>query len=129
MVPRIPTGSEGTRSRLGLLAEEAVARYLAERGFDIVARNLRLGRLELDVVARKDDLIAVVEVRFRGPTAWTTGFGSIDAKKRLRVRRAGERLWQRRFKNDPSVTRLRVDAASVTLGDGDPLVEYAEAAF
>jgi putative endonuclease len=117
------------RSLLGARAEEAVASYLASRGFSIVARNLRLGRLEIDVVARRDDLVAVVEVRARGRTAWTTGFGSIDGRKRQRIRRAGERLWQRRYKNDASVRRLRFDAASVTFGEDGPVVEYAEAAF
>ena len=79
-----------------------------------MAQNLRLGKLELDVVARQGPLIVVVEVRTRGAGAWTTAFGSIDSAKRRRIRRAGERLWQRRYKNDASVERLRFDAASVS---------------
>jgi Holliday junction resolvase-like predicted endonuclease len=72
----------------------------------------------------------VVEVRTRGETAWTTGFGSIGSVKRQRIRRAGERLWQRRYKHDASVNRLRFDAASVTFTmQGSAIVEYAEAAF
>jgi Holliday junction resolvase-like predicted endonuclease len=85
--------------------------------------------LELDVVARRGPLVVIVEVRSRGPGAWTTGFGSLDAAKRQRIRRAGERLWQRRYRNDESVERLRFDAASVTVGPDGPTVEYAEAAF
>jgi hypothetical protein len=68
-------------------------------------------------------------VRTRGATAWTTGLGSIDKKKRLLVRRAGERLWQRRYKHDPSVERLRFDAASVRLDASPPSIEYVMAAF
>lgn len=117
------------RQAVGAAAEEAVARYLAVRGFDVVARNLRLGRLELDIVARRGPLVVVVEVRHRGEGAWTSGFGSLDAKKRQRIRRAGERLWQRRFSGDTSVERLRFDAASVTFEDGVPVVDYADAAF
>jgi putative endonuclease len=111
-------------------AEAAVAAYLERRGFAIVARNLRLGHLELDVIARQGALIVVVEVRTRGPGAWTTAFGSIDSAKRRRIRRAGERLWQRRYKNDASVERMRFDAASVSFGpDAEVHVEYVEAAF
>jgi putative endonuclease len=111
-------------------AEAAVAAYLVQHGFAVVAQNLRLGRLELDVVARRGPLIVVVEVRTRGAGAWTTAFGSIDSAKRKRIRRAGERLWQRRYKNDASVERMRFDAASVTFDEmGNPQVEYAEAAF
>ncbi len=75
-------------------------------------------------------MIVVVEVRTRGSGAWTTGFGSIDSKKRLRIRRAGERLWLRRYKNDPSAARLRSDAASVKSdADGKATIEYVPAAF
>jgi putative endonuclease len=81
------------------------------------------------VVARLDTVVAVVEVRTRGATSWTTAFGSVDRKKQLRLRRAGERLWQRRYKHDPSVERLRFDVASVRLDTDPPSVEYAVAAF
>lgn len=117
------------RSEAGARAERAVARYLEERGYDIVAMNLRVGRLELDVVARQGGLIVVVEVRTRGSGSWTSGFGSIDGKKKQRVRRAGERLWQRRYRHDPSAERLRFDAASVRFEHGRAIVEYAAAAF
>lgn len=90
---------------------------------------MRLQYLELDVVARLGDLIVVVEVRTRGSNAWTSGFGSLDGKKRYRVRLAGQRLWQRRYKNDASVNRMRFDAASVVFGADGPVVEYVEAAF
>jgi putative endonuclease len=111
-------------------AESAVAAYLERQGFAVVAQNLRLGRLELDVVARQGALIVIVEVRTRGAGAWTTAFGSIDSAKRRRIRRAGERLWQRRYKHDASVERMRFDAASVSFdANGDAQVEYVEAAF
>lgn len=113
----------------GSRAEALVARFLERRGYAVVARNLRVGRLELDLVVRRGAVVAVVEVRTRGTTAWTTGLGSIDAKKRLHVRRAGERLWQRRYRHDPSVERLRFDVASVRLDRSPPTVEYVIAAF
>jgi len=106
-----------------------VAQLLRERGFEIVALNLRLQYLELDVVARRDELVVVVEVRTRTSGAWTSAFGSIDTRKRLRIRRAGERLWQRRYRSDHSVKRLRFDAASVSFDEATPLIEYVEAAF
>jgi putative endonuclease len=126
------TGEEPrpARAEEGRRAEAAVIEYLVARGQQIVATNLRLGHLEIDVVAREGAVIAVVEVRTRGASAWTSGFGSIDAKKRLRIRRAGERLWQRRYKHDPSAERLRFDAASVHFAeDGTATVEYVKAAF
>jgi Holliday junction resolvase-like predicted endonuclease len=74
-------------------------------------------------------VVAVVEVRTRGASAWTSGLGSIGYEKRRRIRRAGERLWQRRYRKDASVERLRFDAASVRLDVEPPEIEYVIAAF
>lgn len=95
----------------------------------VVARNLRLGRLELDIVARRDALVVVVEVRTRGAGAWTSGLGSMSRAKQERIRRAGQRLWRDRYKNDPSVERLRFDAASVHFEQTGAQIDYVVAAF
>src|SRR5687767_11594438 len=114
---------------LGAGAEALVADWLARQGYAIVARNLRVGELEIDIVARRGPVIAVVEVRTRGASARTSAFGSIDRGKRLRLRRAGERLWQRRYRHDRSVERLRFDVAGVDLDAKPPRIEYVVAAF
>jgi putative endonuclease len=96
------------------------------QGLTIFATNLRLGRLELDVVAQDQDTVVVVEVRHRGAGAWQTGLESIAPSKAKRVRSAGERLWRERFLRDPAVNRMRFDVAVVTFEpDGNPRIEYA----
>jgi putative endonuclease len=110
----------------GRAAEAAVASDLARQGLSILATNVRLGRLELDVVARDGDTVIVIEVRHRGAGAWQTGLASIAPAKAKRVRAAGERLWRERFLRDPSVNRMRFDVAVVTFeANGDPCIEYA----
>jgi len=106
-----------------------VAAYLERGGFAVVARNLRLGRLELDIVARRAELVVVVEVRTRGTGAWTSGLGSMSRAKQERIRRAGQRLWRARYKTDASVERLRFDAASVHFEESGAHVDYVVAAF
>jgi putative endonuclease len=119
----------GWRGALGARAEEIVALHLEAAGFAIVARNLRLGFLEIDIVARRAGLVAVVEVRTRGPSSWTSGFGSLTPAKCARIRRAGLRLWRERYQHDPSVDQLRFDAACVHFDSAQPRVEYVPAAF
>jgi putative endonuclease len=114
--------------RIGRSAEAAVVLDLQRRGFVVLATNLRIGRLELDVVAQDGDTIAVVEVRTRGESAWQTGMASIAPLKAKRVRAAGERLWRERFQRDARVNRMRFDVAVVTFGEGGaPAIEYARA--
>lgn len=81
------------------------------------------------MVARLNDLVVVVEVRSRGGGAWTSAFGSIGGQKRYRIRLAAQRLWERRYRADPSVNRIRLDAASVRFGPRGAEIEYVEAAF
>jgi putative endonuclease len=106
-----------------------VGQFLERQGFSIVAFNLRLGKLELDIVARQKNLVVVVEVRTRGPRAWTSPFGSINVLKRTRIRRAGQRLWRERYQKDPSIERMRFDAASVVFDGAEAHIEYVPAAF
>ena len=103
--------------------------HLASLGIEILAANLRVGRLEIDLVTRDGPVIAVVEVRTRGPGAWQRALDSVDARKRARVRAAGERLWRERFERDASVERMRFDIATVELLPEGARVEVVKAAF
>jgi putative endonuclease len=119
-----------SRATLGAAAEDAVADYLRARGLDVIARNVRVGRLEIDLIARDGPVIVIVEVRTRGPSSYQRAFDSIDARKRARIRRAGESLWRTRFASNKSLERMRFDVASVTFTpDGEPVVEHVRAAF
>lgn len=47
----------------GAQGEQAACRYLCENGWTVVARNYRTKRAEIDVVARRGDLLAFIEVK------------------------------------------------------------------
>lgn len=113
----------------GVRAEEAVVDYLTTRGFTILGRNVRLGALELDVVARKGSLAAIVEVRTRGEGAYVGALASIDARKRASLLRAAERIWRERLSKLDGVERLRLDVAAVTFDRDEARVEYVAGAF
>ncbi len=104
--------------------------FLHERGLSIVAVNLRLGHLEIDLVARDGDTVVVVEVRLRGERAWRKALASIDTQKRKRLRQAARRLWRDRYRHDESVVRMRFDAAGVRFDEeGRAQIDYVRAAF
>jgi putative endonuclease len=52
-------------NQLGIQGEQAVALHLQRIGFTIVARNYRQRYGEIDVIARKDNVLAFVEVKTR----------------------------------------------------------------
>ncbi len=118
-----------TPAELGRRAELAVADCLFALGFDLLARNLRLGHLELDVVARKDSLLVVTEVRTRGPGSYVGPFASVTPLKRVRLFTAVDRLWRRRRSWMTGVDRVRIDVAAVSFVGRETHVEYVPAAI
>jgi len=117
------------RAQLGADAEMAVADLLYVEGFEILARNLRLGALELDIVARRGPLLVVTEVRARS-AGWLVGpFESIGRQKRARLFKATGRLWRQRKQWMAGVTRVRMDVAAVSFDRGGTRVEYVAGAL
>ncbi|MCS6982381.1 MAG: YraN family protein [Flavobacteriales bacterium] len=51
------------RRARGREAEEAAVAYLEQQGYRILHRNLRLGRLEVDIIAHSGDTLVFVEVK------------------------------------------------------------------
>lgn len=49
--------------RIGKWGEEAVAAYLSERGYEILARNARTPYGEIDIVTKQSDIMVFVEVK------------------------------------------------------------------
>src|SRR5205085_9790146 len=65
-----------------------VAAYLALIGWTIEARNTRVAGVEVDVVARDDRTLVLIEVKYRTRPDYGGPDGAVDARKRFRLRRA-----------------------------------------
>ncbi|MFM8867906.1 MAG: YraN family protein [Ilumatobacteraceae bacterium] len=123
---RTSQGGSLGRAR-GRWGEDLVATHYQRRGWRIVARNFRSKRGELDVVAFRDGVLAVVEVKARRSDGFGDPLESISPAKQLRVRRATSDLLESQGASlrGLRITRVRYDAASV-LGSR---VEVLEDAF
>ena len=115
------------RPAAGRAAEEAVCRHLRERGWQVVARNVRGTGGEVDIVARKRDTIAFVEVRYRGRGDFGEPEESIDRRKRLRVVSAARDYLA--AVSPASWKQARFDVAAVTDGPDGPVIRYYPGAF
>ncbi len=114
------------RAALGRDAEERAAAYLRERGYEVIGRNVRVGRLEIDIIARRGSLLVFCEVRCRTDQRWMTAAQSIGPDKVARVRRAAAQ-WLASSK--ASAREIRFDAACVVYDVAGGRIEYFEAAF
>jgi putative endonuclease len=117
--------STNLRCDLARRGEAAVAKLLEDQGFTLCGLNVRVGRLELDVIAKRGSLIVVCEVRSRRRARPVFPAETIDRKKLARVRQ-GTAMWLRSQKLGR--VHARIDAAAVIFDgpDGEPRIEYYE---
>ena len=118
------------RASLGRAAEALAAERLLANGFIILWRNLRIGSLELDLVAKKKDLVVVVEVRARGPGSFEKPLASLSHTKRRTLLRGVRALWKGRIAKMPDVKRIRIDVAAVKRdAEGQLTIEWIAGAL
>lgn len=79
--------------RRGHSAETLAAFWLLARGWRIIALNLKVAGVEIDVLARRGPVLSVVEVKARASLA--EALAAVPPEQRARLRRAGEALTAR----------------------------------
>ncbi|HSE28278.1 MAG TPA: YraN family protein [Gemmatimonadales bacterium] len=126
--PRIPV-SQWTDPRhvRGLLGERTAARWLRARGWEVLDHRFRVGRHDLDLVARRGHLVAFVEVKTRSGAEFGSPVEAIGWRKRLVLANLAD-VW--RARHGRSGEEYRFDVAAVTWRPGRPaVVEMLEDAW
>lgn len=99
---------ETPAARRGRLGEKAAAKYLAKAGLKIVARNYRIGRDELDIVALDGQSLVFVEVKTRTPNAVVGGFFAAVSKRKAQALRRCARAFIAKMHTRPDTWRFDV---------------------
>ena len=109
---------------LGVQGEQLAADYLTELGYQILSRNWRIARGEIDIIAADGDTVVAVEVKTRSGTGYGTPLESITLQKAQRLRRL-LLSWVRAEK--PRAQKIRIDAIGITLRPGErPRIDHLE---
>ena len=115
------------RASLGKRGEDAAAKYLRQNGFKIIERNARLGRYEIDIIAREGDTIAFVEVKTRARVSGVSPEENVGHAKQQHIRAAAQLFIRQRGEPD---TYYRFDILSVILPEeGSPEITHFRNAF
>lgn len=108
-------------------AEDLAASHLRRQGYKILHRNIRLGRFEVDIIARKGDTVAFVEVRSREDDSVSAPEESVRHTKRQHLRAAARRYLARH--GEPDVY-YRFDVMGVVMPPAErPRITHYENAF
>jgi putative endonuclease len=112
---------------LGDRGEEIAARFLERAGWTVLDRNFRVGRKEIDLVVRRGDTVAFVEVKSRSGAGYGHPLEAITWKKRREIHQVAAGWIDR---HPMTAVTYRFDAVAVSFRrDGPPLVEHVEDAW
>ncbi|MCL1791466.1 MAG: YraN family protein [Peptococcaceae bacterium] len=116
------------RQELGQAGENIAADYLTEAGLNIVERNYRCFRGEIDIVAMDGEELVFVEVRTRHAQSRVgTAEESVTHLKRERLRALAASYV--REKNYAQWPQMRFDVVAITLDADDVQINWIRGAF
>jgi putative endonuclease len=109
---------------IGRQGENLAAEFLKKKGWEIVNRNYRYGKAEIDLIVRRDDWTIFVEVKTRSSSLYGEPEDFVDEFKARKIYDAAEEFifstdWQ---------GHVRFDVVSIKLGN-PPEIEHFEDAI
>ncbi|HEY7471318.1 MAG TPA: YraN family protein [Gemmatimonadota bacterium] len=113
------------RRALGEAGEEAAAAFLTREGWRILARRWKGAGREIDLVAERDGVLALVEVKTRRSGDFAPPSVAVDWRKQRQLAAAGA-VAADRWRH---ARTLRFDVIGITWEGEDPELEHLEDAF
>jgi putative endonuclease len=110
---------------LGKLGEELAVDYLEKNGYEILETNWTFQKAEVDIIAKKDAILAVIEVKTRSSLDYGLPQDFVKPKKiQLLVKAINEYVTQ----NDIDVD-VRFDIVAIHKENNEFILEHIEDAF
>jgi len=112
-------------NELGKLGEELAVEFLQQNGYDILETNWTFQKAEIDIIAQKENILAVVEVKTRSSIEFGLPQDFVSPKKiQLLVKAVNEYI----VSNDLDV-EVRFDIIAISKEDKTYRIEHLEDAF
>ena len=110
---------------LGQTGEDMAVKHLEEKGYKILKRNWKAGKLELDIIAENNDFIIFVEVKTRSEDFLMAPSTAITRDKQRSIIFAADTYIQRNYIDKES----RFDVITVIKIGASYEVDHIENAF
>lgn len=114
----------GHRQAIGGWGEKVAAGYLQERGYNVLARNVRTPYGEIDIVAEKDGFTVFVEVKTRTSSSLGPPEISVTPKKQAHMLSAAEHYAQQ---NEIDHWQIDVIAIERKVGETPEIIHFENA--
>ncbi len=83
-----PSRPRPSTVEIGRAAEVRARRFYESRGWEVVAQNVRVARVEVDLVVRRGSELLLVEVKAKRGDGFGDPLEMVDGRKLARLRRA-----------------------------------------
>ena len=114
-----------THNELGKKGEELAVDFLQKKGYQILERNWRFKKAEIDVIALKNDVLAIIEVKTRSTAYFGNPQDFVNEKKiQLLVEAVNEYV----ISKDLDV-EVRFDIVAILKTNNNFSIEHLEDAF
>ncbi|MEG0849566.1 YraN family protein [Flavobacterium plurextorum] len=100
-------------NELGKKGEDLAAAYLEENGYKILERNWTFQKAEIDIIAQKENILAVVEVKTRSSLDFGSPQDFVKPKKIQLLVKAVNAYINDREKDFENDLNIRFDIAAV----------------
>lgn len=114
-----------THLDLGAKGEELACKKLQEDGYEILARNYRSGKAEIDVIARRDKTILFIEVKTRSEDKRELPEKAVNPRKQVLILEAAENFMNTQGKG----FMRRFDIISIVKKGSDLRILHLKDAF
>ena len=112
-------------NELGKRGEELAVQYLMEKGYEILERNWRNIHKEIDIIAKKDNVLVIVEVKTRQSEEYGEPDIAVTKQKQTRLISAANAYL---FQNQLDIN-TRFDVISIVFKGDNPEINLIEDAF
>jgi putative endonuclease len=112
-------------TELGIYGESLAEKHLKEKGFQIITKNYRFGKLEIDLVAEHQDKLVVIEVKTRQTAEIGEPWMAVTRKKQRQIIKVANQFIQNRNIH----LETRFDIVSIVHNSYRTSIEHIENAF
>jgi putative endonuclease len=109
-----------TTKELGNEAERMAAEFLGRLGFEVIQRNYRVGRAEIDIIVRNGVLVVFVEVKSRSNIKYGEPEGALSESQMGRIQSAAS-FWQH---ENGYEGQIRFDIVAVSWKNNKPQLRH-----
>lgn len=109
-------------NEVGKEGEEIAALWLVQNGFQLLHRNWRYSYFEIDIIAKKNNTLHIVEVKMRQGDYFGNPEDSVTRKKFRKLQRAADQF----LFLYPIYSWIQYDIVAITMKKGVPQIFFIQ---